>query len=262
MDEPLFETIRPRTKNLGRRIVHYATLPSTMDEARRLAAEGAENGTVVVADEQTAGRGRLDRRWYSPKGSLLATFLLRPSVRVESGPLIGVAVGVALAESITRLVRAPALVKWPNDVWIEGRKVAGILVETRLAGGAFDIVLVGLGVNGNLRVADLPADLRPGATSLSEWKQGHVCLPALLKVFAERFESYLEDLERGDPARVLSGARRLSAILGKRVRVETGGETFEGVASELGAGGELILESSEGVKVVRVGDCELLRPVA
>ena len=260
-DEPLFETIRPRTKWLGRRIVHYASRSSTMDEARDLAAAGAEPGTVVVADEQTGGRGRLDRRWFSPPGSLLATLLVRNEIPVARGGLIAIAAGVALAEAIRILVRAPAKVKWPNDVWIGSRKVGGVLVESRVSEAGFELVLVGIGVNGNVRENEFPPELRTLATSVSQHAEGHVCLPALLKVFIERLEPYLDDLEARDGGRVLAEARAHSVVLGREVTIDAGGETHEGVVREFGANGELIVETSEGTKVIAAGDCELLRPI-
>jgi BirA family transcriptional regulator, biotin operon repressor / biotin---[acetyl-CoA-carboxylase] ligase len=259
MDEPRYETIRPRTQLLGRRLLHLASTTSTMDEARRLAQEGADSGTVIVADTQTAGRGRAERAWHSPPGSLLATILVRDEVPLHGLPLLSLATGIAIANAIQRLLRLDPRLKWPNDVWIGGKKAAGVLLETRLHATKAEHVLIGLGVNGNLRPEEFPADVRALATSLSIEAQRHVCLPALLKLILEDLDRTIARLHDGDATAILEQIRAKSLVLGRRVRVETPQGPAEGLATEVGDQGELIVETQDGRRAINVGDCQLLR---
>lgn len=262
MAEPRYETIRPRTRLLGRRLIHLSSVTSTMDEARRLAQEGADSGAVVVADEQTAGRGRAERAWHSPKGSLYATILIRDEVPLHGLPLLSLACGLAIARAIQRLLRLDAHLKWPNDVWIRGKKVAGVLIETRIGASRAEHVLIGLGVNGDLRPEELPPELRAIATSLSAESGHHVCLPALLKLILEDLDRTIHDLHDGDAKGLLREIRARSIVLGKRVRVEASSGPAEGRAIGIGDQGELVVETDAGRRVVNVGDCQLLRPLA
>lgn len=257
--EPRYETIRPRTERLGSRLVHLTEIASTMDEARRLALEGAPEGTVVVADRQTGGRGRLGRSWFSAPGSLLATVVLRPAAGTQTLSLVPLAAGLSLARAIEKLLQAPARIKWPNDLWIEGRKVGGILVESRFEGDAPDYVLVGLGVNGDVRADEFPPELREEITSLSAWAGRHVCMPALLKIFLEDFEHVVDELWSGVRSGILDAVALRSAILHQQVRVETAAGPVEGTATHLGPGGELGIETESGNVLLAEGDCRLLR---
>jgi BirA family transcriptional regulator, biotin operon repressor / biotin---[acetyl-CoA-carboxylase] ligase len=261
MDEPRYETIRPRTRLLGRRLIHLATTPSTMDEARRLAHEGAHSGTVIVADVQTAGRGRAERAWHSPPGSLLATILIRDEVPLHGLPLLSLASGIAIINAIQKLTRVEARLKWPNDVWIGAKKAAGVLLETRIHATKAEHVLIGLGVNGNIRPDEFPTELRSAATSLSIEAQRHVCLPALLKLILEDVDRTIVQLQQGDSKPILQQIRAKSLVLGRRVRVDTPQGPAEGLATEIGDQGELIVETQDGRRAVNVGDCQLLRAV-
>lgn len=259
MNEPRYETIRPRTKRLGHWIVHIEEARSTMDEARRLAEADAPEGTVVVADRQTAGRGRDGRVWTQLGTSLYATLILRPPPLPDAIAPLSLATGLALARSIARLLRLEAQLKWPNDVWLSGRKVAGILIE-----GVYDeagprFLLVGIGVNGDVRPEEIPLSLRAASTSLSIEAGRHVCLPALLKIFCEEYERLTDALWRGDAGLVLDEVLRRSLVVGRRVRAETRNGKIVGIARGLGPRGELLVETAKGTERIEVGDCELLR---
>jgi BirA family transcriptional regulator, biotin operon repressor / biotin---[acetyl-CoA-carboxylase] ligase len=259
VNEPTFESIRPRTKRIGRVVVHLAECTSTMDEARLWAESDKEDGAVIAADRQTAGRGRNQRIWASPKGALLATLVLR-DVKALPLPIVPLAAGLALARSIERLTKAPARVKWPNDVWIDGKKVAGVLLESRFVGEHAEWILVGLGVNVDVRVEELPQEVRALATSLSAWKGGHVCAPALLKIWLEQFESLLDDLRAGRTRSVLADAEARLVGRGGTMRGTGANGPIEGTAMGLGPNGELIVKTARGDELLREGDVQLLRP--
>ena len=151
----------PRLPNIGTRLIGryirwHESLPSTNDVALRLADVGVPEGTVIVAEEQTAGRGRRGRAWASPRGGIWLSVILRPGIPVERVPLIALSAAAATAQAIREATGLPARVKWPNDVLVDGKKIVGILAE---AGAGGEWVVVGIGINANI-----PLDVLPQAT--------------------------------------------------------------------------------------------------
>ena len=152
---------------IGRRIEYYEELESTNTEALRLALEDAPEGTVVIADGQSEGRGRLDRIWESPPSmNLYLSVVLRPDIPAASASLIPLAVGVAVADLISRYCPGRVRLKWPNDVLLDGRKICGILTEMRTRADRVHFIIVGIGVNINMRKLDFSREIRETATSL------------------------------------------------------------------------------------------------
>jgi BirA family transcriptional regulator, biotin operon repressor / biotin---[acetyl-CoA-carboxylase] ligase len=207
----------------------HATLASTNDEASRLASGGAPEGTVVVADVQSAGRGRLDRTWVAEPGtSLLVSWIVRPSYPPDRWPLLALASGVAVASAVGGR-GVDARLKWPNDVLAGGRKLAGILAE---AGAGF--VVVGLGLN--VRQDSFSEEL--GATSLLLERTRPIGRARLLGDILERFAPFA-----ADPVAALEPYRELCDTIGRRVRVERpGSPDLEGTASSVGDRGELVVD--------------------
>lgn len=259
MHEPTFESIRPRTKRIGRVVVHLAACTSTMDEARKWAELNGEDGAVIVADQQTAGRGRNQRTWFSPKGALLATVVVR-DVKDLPLTLVPISAALALARSIERLTKAPAKIKWPNDVWIDDKKVAGILLESRFVGDHAEWILVGIGANVDVRADDFPEDVRAVATSLSIWKGRHVCSPALLKIWLEQFEQLIDQLRHGRAKDLVVAAQERLVGLGGKVRATGPRGPIEGTAVRLGPQGELVVQTQNGEEWLREGDVQFVRP--
>jgi BirA family biotin operon repressor/biotin-[acetyl-CoA-carboxylase] ligase len=215
------------------------------------AAAGASGGRVLVAEAQTAGRGRLERQWVSPpRGSLTFSVLLRPAdlppARRAWIPLLA---GIAVASALRRSAAVDALLKWPNDVLVGGAKLAGVLAETRR-----DAVVVGVGINVSLRRQDLPV---PGATSLllenaAEMDRERV-LGAVLRELEHRYMAWAG----ADPD--VSGLRaeylQRCATVGRQVRVELpGGRALTGIAADIDAGGRLVVRTSSGLTSVSAGD--------
>jgi BirA family transcriptional regulator, biotin operon repressor / biotin---[acetyl-CoA-carboxylase] ligase len=260
MAEPTYESIRPRTRTFGRIVVHLHECASTMDEARAWAEAGKEDGAVIAADRQTHGRGRSARAWFSPKGALLATLVIKEPAGLSLG-LLPIAAGLALSTSIERLTKAPARIKWPNDVWLGGKKVAGVLTETRFVGPKPAWALVGIGVNVDVRAEDFPEELQPLATSLSIHRGEHVCAPALLKIWLEEFEALVDGLRQGDDARVVARAADRLVGVGRAFRATSAAGEVVGVLRGLSPEGALLLETDHGVQAIQQGDVELVRPL-
>jgi len=203
------------------------------------AAAGAPEGVVAVADEQTAGRGRLGRTWVAPpRSALLVSALLRPALPAERTHLVTLAAGLAALDAVDALASVGAGLKWPNDVVVDDRKLAGILAEADGAGA----VVVGMGCN--VRPDVLPAELHDIATAVA------VDRVQLLIAWLKAYDLRLRALDR-----VVADATGRSATLGRRVRVELARETFEGTATELTAEGFLVVDG----RVVSAGDVVHLR---
>lgn len=229
---------------------------STNADLLAAAAAGAPEGLVLVADHQTAGRGRLGRRWESaPAAGLLLSVLLRPSLPPARLHLCTLAVGVAAVEACDAVAGVRPGLKWPNDLVAGDGKLGGVLAETTVAGGTVDAVVVGLGIN--LRAEDLPA----GAVALEELAsrpfEGGVLLVTLLR----GLDRWWGEVAGGTGiAGLVAAAREASATLGRTVRVEQAGGVVEGRAEELDDDGHLVVVDAAGRRhVVAAGDVTHVR---
>jgi len=257
----------------GRFVVeHHESLPSTNARARELARAGGTEpegttGVVVLADEQTGGRGRLDREWVSPPGGVWLSVLIRPDLPPARAPLLTLAAAVATARAVDGVApgtdgvvtagdgaEASVGLKWPNDVLaVDGaereRKLAGILTEMEGETDAVSWLVVGIGVNANVDATELP----DCATSLRELR-GDVDRGRLAATLLREF-----DRLRSSPDRILPAWRNRSLTLGRRVRVETGEGTVVGDAVRVEPPGTLLVDTGDGTVRVHAGDCHHLR---
>ena len=226
------------------------TTPSTMLEIERRAVESAPEGTVVVAEEQTAGRGRRGRTWDSAaRAGLWWSLLLRPAVPPDRLGWLPLVVGVGVARGLSETTGAHVALKWPNDLLLEGGKVAGILAE-RLGDGS---VVVGVGINVDQETSELPE----GGISLRQAGYAADRTQVLIQVLASVARSYREWISGADPHEAYAA---LSATLGREVRADLGERVLVGLAARLGPAGELVIVDAGGVEhVVSAGDVTLLR---
>jgi len=244
---------------IGWRIHYFDEVGSTQEVARELAAQGAAEGTVVIAERQSAGRGRMGRSWHSPAGvNLYATIILRPKMALAEVPRLSLVAGVAAAEALEG--EAPRIVslKWPNDIWLNRRKAGGIISEAVTdARQRLVCVLVGIGLNINLTADDIPPELRGKATSL-RIASGHPCdriaiADSLLSLLDSR---YMETVTRGFDA-VRARWESFSALTGKRVVVADGGRRESGVVTGIDSDGALLLDIGAQVRRVLAGDVSI-----
>jgi BirA family biotin operon repressor/biotin-[acetyl-CoA-carboxylase] ligase len=239
--------------DLEQRIHYFPEIGSTMDAARELAKKGAKEGTIVIAEVQTRGRGRLSRQWLSPEGGIYFTLILRPRISPAYAPRINLMAAIAVAATIRKLFGLKAELKWPNDVLIKGKKVCGILAEMDAEMDVVNFVNVGIGINAN---ASIPR-FEKTATSLKDALGREISRKELLSVL-------IMEIERRQPllmkANLLREWKRLSATLNKEVRVMSLGEEVIGQAMDIDATGALIVKSKHGsLRTVLAGDCVHLR---
>lgn len=233
---------------LARRIHRHTSIDSTMNEARRLAAEGCESGTVVVAEEQTAGHGRFGRTWHSEAGSgLYVSIVLRHSLAPNDIPVVTLALGLAAVDAIRKTTHLVCDLRWPNDVLIQSRKCAGIL--TQMEGSA---IIAGIGINVNQ--AKFPDELNDIATSLRIASGGRMySREHLLAELVTNVERYCALLEREGRRPILElFARASSYVSGRRVDVDLASEVVRGTTAGLNESGFLILRRDDGSQDVIV----------
>ena len=235
-------------KLIGREIYYFPEIDSTNRRAREQGRKGAREGTVVLADFQSQGKGRLGRSWASPAGlNLYASIILRPPIPPKVAPQITLLAGVATANALARASGLDTRVKWPNDIFLRGKKVAGILSEMEADNTKTQFVILGIGVNVNWPRGDIPPDLLEIATSLRA--EGGREIPRTLvaaEIFEELEQAYTSFLQEGFSPRLREEWNRLSWINGKRVTVTLPDKTISGEALGLDTDGALLLLDQEG----------------
>lgn len=245
------------TTLIGQELVYLAETGSTNDVARTLAQGGAADGLLVIADHQTAGKGRLQRRWMAPPGSsLLMSILFRAQLPPTAVHQLTMICGLAVCDAVAEQTCLQAALKWPNDVLLGWAKVGGILTELEFTGSEFAYAIVGCGLNVNLHPSSLPRDLMMEATSLS-WELGRPVprLPLLL-TFLTRVEERYCALRAGQSPH-LEWSEKL-ATLGQRVWVWGGDRSLQGVAEGVDSAGALLLRLDDGqLERVLAGDVSL-----
>ena len=265
MDGMQFDAKALQSHLTGRKIgcrLHYEdTVDSTNRVAMELARGGAPEGTVVLADCQTAGRGRLQRSWQSPPGcNLYLSVILRPAIPPHDAAQITLLAGVAVAEAISAVCPERVGIKWPNDLLVGGRKVCGILTESRTATGGIDSVIVGIGMNVNMERADFDPEHRETATSLREETGRDHSREDLLFLLCERFESWYKIFLRDGFAPVREGWLARAEMTGKRLRVLFCDEVQEGVFAGIDRDGALLIADEQGaVRRVTAGDTTIMK---
>ena len=234
------------------KVLRFESLPSTNTELARMASEGAAEGLAILADEQTAGRGRLQRAWSSPKGAgLYFSILLRPRIPVDQWPLITFMAALAVGDALQEAAGLQTDIKWPNDLLSGERKICGILAEA-IETPSGRAVIVGIGIN-------LTPSAFPAATSVSEatgaQPDREAILAALLRALS-RWYSLINEREKI----VAAWSSRSSYATGKVVQVSNGGEQWEGTTCGVEPDGALRLRTSDGqIKLIRAGDVHNLR---
>jgi BirA family transcriptional regulator, biotin operon repressor / biotin---[acetyl-CoA-carboxylase] ligase len=237
------------------------TVVSTQEEAKKLAEEGAPEGIAVIAEEQTGGRGRMGRKWHSPRGKgIWMSVILRPKLPLLTTPQLTLLAGVAVCRAIRQAAGVEAGIKWPNDLLVSGRKVCGILLESSLSEGQLQYCIAGIGIDVNLAEEDYPDFLQGVGTSLMIERGGEPVDRTGLAgtVLAELEKLYTLYLEQGfEPIRELWES--LSVTLGRRIALNTAGGRREGRATGLDSDGALLLQDAAGhVFSVCSGEIEMI----
>lgn len=270
---PLYFTKRKES------IHYYPTLTSTMDKARELARSGDPHMSVVIAEEQQNGRGRLNRKWFSQKGGLWFTLILRPHLPPPLAYQVNFAASICLTRTIQQMFDMDVSVKWPNDILFKGKKLAGLLSEMETRGDMISFVNIGIGLNAN----NYPGEVEPNAVSIRNFMGKSIHRRTLLSNFLDHFEETLHchipgpadhdlkrsgvqknnahrsnSFQRGDNQEptIISQWKEMTSTIGKKVTIETHGEIFQGTAMDVDESGALVIQQDDGIeKKIIYGDC-------
>ena len=235
-----------KTEELANEILCFRKVFSTNSIAKFLANHSAEDGTVLISEIQTKARGRSGKKWESPEGGIWMSLILRPKVPPARIGLITIATGVAIAKSI-RSLGLDAKIKWPNDVLIHGDKISGVLTEVNATFNEIDWVVVGIGIDSNLKLEDFPEDIRVGTTTLNEELPTDIDENELIAIFLGEFEKVYKLYKDSEIEAILKDWRDLSDTIGKYVNItQTGGKITQGYVVGINNEGSLIIEKQDG----------------
>lgn len=235
------------TRFIGRTIHYQDTVDSTQQIALKLANDHAPEGTVVIAEEQLAGRGRMDRKWHSPKYTgIWMSLIIRPNIPLMQAPQLTLLAAVAVVKAIADMTSLIPEIKWPNDILINHKKVTGILTELQAESDRINSIIIGMGINVNQQAADFPPELQTTATSLLMETGKKVSRAALIKSIFKHFEElYLLYLSEGfKPIKLLWESYAIS--IGKRIKARTVQKTIEGIALGITDAGVLQIKDNSG----------------
>jgi biotin-[acetyl-CoA-carboxylase] ligase BirA-like protein len=249
------------TRTIGQSVACLKVTTSTNDEAKKLAADGASEGSVVLAKIQTEGRGRLGRVWFSPEGGVWVSVILKPSPDriVQKITLLA---GLSVAKTLKKFYGINAVLKWPNDVLVGSKKISGILTEGTFKGEAPLYVIVGIGLNANIEPGSLPGKFNPEAVSIQGLLQKEVSVTDLVRNLLRTLDEDYRVFKGSDDGRLWDEYKKLCTTIGSDVRVEVGeGKVYEGYAEGLSSEGGLILKTEDGSNVtILSGDAIQVRP--
>lgn len=237
------------TNYIGRKIYYFPKLESTNIIAKEKAThkeEGVNEGTIVIAERQSAGKGRLGRKWFSPTGGIWLSIILYPQLSPSYIPRITLMTAVAVVKAIERCAQIKGQIKWPNDILINEKKVCGILTEMSAELDLINWVVVGIGINVDIKKQEFPEDIREKTTSLKEALRKEISRVRLVQIFLKEFERYYELLKKKEISLILKEWKSYSHTLGKKIKINIGENIVTGEAIDVNEKGELILKKKDG----------------
>ncbi|MDC0168396.1 biotin--[acetyl-CoA-carboxylase] ligase [Candidatus Nitrosopelagicus sp.] len=251
-------TTNLKTKVIGKRVHYFEEIDSTQNFAQQIASDEKENGAIIIAEKQTSGRGRLNRKWTSPKGGISFSLIIHPKFDVSSSTLIPILSAVALSKSIKSILGIETQVKWPNDITMNGKKVAGILVDASFQANSIDYLILGVGINFDIDVKKLEKKLSKtpnfyGVNSLRK-KDDKTPPKLLLKEFLLQLEKNLSQLDNGEKTKIIREWMKKAAGIGKKITINTENGKISGISQGIDNDGALKLKTRKEIKKIFVGD--------
>ena len=237
------------TKYVGKEIFYFPELKSTNIIAKEKTlhrAEGINEGTLIIAERQSAGKGRLGRKWFSPAGGIWLSIILYPQLSPSYISRITLMTAVAVVKAIKICTQIESQIKWPNDVLINEKKVCGILTEMSAELDIINWVVVGIGINVNIDHREFPEDIQKNTISLKETSGKEISRVKLAQTFLQEFEKYYEILKGREFSSILKEWKLYSHTLGKKIKVDMGEKIITGEAMDINESGALILKKEDG----------------
>ena len=244
------------TEFLGKRVYYFDTIDTTQNFAMKIASKSNENGTVVISKKQTGGRGRMKRKWKSPAGGIWMSIILHPKFDVSYVTLVPIATSLALCIAIEKILKIKPELKWPNDVTLKGKKIAGILIYTSVVSNEIENMVLGIGINFKIKPHELANTIKKtpnyyGVTTLV--KKNESALP-LVQQFLYELENIFQLINSGHIKKIKNGWTKRSSTIGRNVSIITNEGNLNGKAVKIDSDGALIISKGKKIERILVGD--------
>jgi len=244
------------TEFLGKRVYYFDTIDTTQNFAMKIASKSNENGTVVISKKQTGGRGRMKRKWKSPAGGIWMSIILHPKFDISYATLVPIATSLALCIAIEKILKIKPELKWPNDITIKGKKVAGVLVDTSIISNEIENMILGIGINFKIKPHKLTNTIKKtpnfyGVTTLVK-KNGNA-LP-LVQQFLHELENVFHLINSGRVKKIKNEWTKRSSTIGKNISIITNEGNLNGKAVKIDSDGALIISKGKKTERILVGD--------
>ena len=254
-------TTKIKSKFIGRRIYYFDEIDSTQNYALQISNNTNENGAIIIAEKQTHGKGRLNRKWYSPEGGIWLSVIIHPEFQISDATIIPLAASLALCESIKKVHKIKTDVKWPNDITIDGKKVAGMLIDTSIQGNKVENLVLGIGINFAVNIQQIEKRLKNspnfyGVTSLFPEKNRPSKIELLVQFLLE-LEKVINSLIKGKNTQIIRDWSKHTNMFGKTISVNTGNGKISGIAKKIDSDGALIIKTGTKNRRIFVGDVTL-----
>jgi BirA family biotin operon repressor/biotin-[acetyl-CoA-carboxylase] ligase len=243
-----------KTKKIGKIAYYFDKVDSTQTQALKMASDSKNNGAVVIAKIQTSGKGRANRKWKSPEGGVWLSVILHPNFDISVTTLFPIASALALCYAIEKSFNIKPELKWPNDITINGKKVAGILVDASLESNKIENIVLGVGINFDVNIKEIEKDLKNtpnfyGAASLKKY-QNDTSLVSFVQKFLEEIEKIIEQLSEGQTKKIIKEWTARSSTIGKRVQFSTNEGKKSGKAIKIDDDGALVIFNKKNTRVL------------
>ena len=238
-----------------KKLLVFNDIDSTNSTAKNLARAGAEEGTVVIAQTQNKGRGRFDRIWQSPEGGMYLSIILRPKISLQYASLLTFVAALTVVKTI-HSYGLSATIKWPNDVRVQRKKIAGILLESEINGDHIEYVIVGIGINLNIDIQKLPSNIRSCSTSISSEVGSPIRYDEFFRTLFKHFDELYKRFNENQFEGIIREWKTFTDTLGKSICVRTRTEQIQGIALDVDRSGFLLLKTDRGeIRKIVSGDC-------
>jgi BirA family biotin operon repressor/biotin-[acetyl-CoA-carboxylase] ligase len=251
-----------KTEVFGKKAYYFDSIDSTQNQAMKMALDEANNGTVIIAEKQTSGKGRLGRKWISPKGGIWLSIILRPKFDISVITLFPIAAALALSNAIEKTLNIKSELKWPNDITIKGKKVAGMLVDASIESNKIENLILGVGINFDVDIKQIEKTLKGtpnfyGVASLSE--QNKTVKPiSLVQSFLMELEQIYNLLNVGDTRKIIRNWTRKSSTIGQNIELNTEDGKIKGKAIKIDDDGALVISENKKNRRITSGDIKHL----
>ena len=244
------------TEFLGKRVYYFDTIDTTQNFAIKIASNGDENGTIIISKKQTGGRGRMKRKWKSPAGGIWKSIIIHPKFDISYATVVPVATSLALCIAIEKILKIKPELKWPNDVTLKGKKVAGILVDTSIVSNEIENMVLGIGINFKIKPNEIANTMKKtpnfyGVATLT--KKNEKALP-LIQQFLYELENILQLISSSYIKKITSEWTKRSSTIGRNVSIVTNDGKLNGKAIKIDSDGALIIYKGKNTKRILVGD--------